>query len=122
MIKHIYIIYGGAETGKSTLENLMWHSFIGGHSKFYTFDDVHVKSRLDFALFVNTFELRLRIDINKKYEDRTDDEAYPVIFTNVEEELAKKLGIALQRRYSNPKGEKIPVSLMRITALVDDLQ
>lgn len=121
MIKHIYIIYGDAKTGKSTLEHLMRHSFIGGRYEFYTFDDVHVKTRLEFALFVNNFELRLRIESNKKYEARTDDDAYPVIFTNIEEEYARKLGIALQRRYSNPKGEKIPVSLMHISALVDDL-
>lgn len=122
MIKHIYIIYGGARTGKSTLEHLMRYSGFIGHSKFYTFDDVHVKSKLDFALFANNFELRLRMDSNKKYESRADDDAYPVIFTNVEEEYARKLGIALQRRYSNPKGEKIPVSLMHISAIVDDLQ
>jgi hypothetical protein len=121
MIRHIFIVYGGAKTGKSTLERLMRYSFIG-HSKFYTFDDVHVKTRLEYALFVNNFELRLRIESDKKYEARTDDDAYPVIFTNIEEEFAKKLGIALQRRYSNPKGEKIPVSLMHISALVDDLQ
>lgn len=121
MIKHIYIIYGGARTGKSILERLMRNSFIG-HSKFYTFDDVHIESKTQFAFFVDNFELRLRMDSNKKYEARTDDDAYPVIFTNVEEEYARKLGIALQRRYSNPKGEKIPVSLMHISAIVDDLQ
>ena len=121
MIKHIYIVYGDAKTGKSTLENLMSNSFIN-HSKFYTFDNVHVVTRLDYALFISNFEFRLMIESNKKYETRTDDDAYPIIFTNMEEELAKKLGFALQRRYSKSKDEKIPVSLMHISALVNDLQ